>query len=395
MQNKTGQKPRLTGLAKLFKVAFDGQDLTQLGTDLLNRAQTDVNDAEALMDLSIVLQLKYQKEIALGVQAQALKIKTHYCLPAEGTPSIKLLALMAPGDITTNTPLEFLVENSSISLDMIYIGQRLPLPKTLPEHDVAFLAIGESTDTRPILEGLTKIVDQWPCPLLNQPRNILKTSREAAPDYLASVDSIVMPSSQRIGRKTLKANEIPSPPFIIRPVDSHAGRGLAKIERISDLNDYLSKVQDSKFFISPFIDYRSSDGLYRKYRVVLISGIPYACHMGISQNWMIHYLNAGMTESEEKRREEEKFMTHFDTDFALRHQKSLKSLQDTFDLDYLVIDCGEMQDGKLLIFEIDTGAVVHAMDPPDIFPYKIPQMKKVFSAFHDMLARVANDRKDL
>ncbi|MDR3631037.1 MAG: hypothetical protein P4L42_11955, partial [Desulfocapsaceae bacterium] len=55
-------------------------------------------------------------------------------------------------------------------------------------------------------------------------------------------------------------------------------------------------------------------------------------------------------------------------------------------LDYLVIDCAETRDGQLLVFELDTGAVVHAMDPVDIFPYKVPQMRKVFSAFSDMLA---------
>lgn len=383
------------GLARIFKMAFDGKDLTPLGEKLIERAQKDPENAEALMDLSIVLQLKYQKEIALGVQAQALAIKTHYQLPAEGTPTIRLLALMAPGDMTTNTPLEFLVENSSISLDMLYIGPGLPFPESLPEHDVCFLAIGESTDTRPILEELIKIAGHWPRPLLNQPRDILKTSREAAPECLASIDSIVMPSSQRVSWKRVKTGEIPSPPFIIRPVDSHAGRGLAKIDHSSEINDYLLKVQDPEFFISPFIDYRSPDGLYRKYRVVLIGGNPYACHMGVSKHWMIHYLNAGMSESCEKRREEEKFMTGFDTDFARRHQESLQALQDAFNLDYLVIDCAETPDGKLLIFEMDTGAVIHAMDPPDIFPYKIPQMKKVFSAFHEMLTRAVHGHESL
>jgi hypothetical protein len=29
--------------------------------------------------------------------------------------------------------------------------------------------------------------------------------------------------------------------------------------------------------------------------------------------------------------------------------------------------------------------IVHAMDPPDMFPYKAPQMHKVFDAFHAML----------
>ena len=41
------------------------------------------------------------------------------------------------------------------------------------------------------------------------------------------------------------------------------------------------------------------------------------------------------------------------------------------------------------MFEIDSGAVVHAMDSTEIFPYKHAQMHKVFAAFRAMLAGAA------
>ena len=56
-------------------------------------------------------------------------------------------------------------------------------------------------------------------------------------------------------------------------------------------------------------------------------------------------------------------------------------------LDYFTVDCAETRDGALLIFEADNTAVVHNMDPPDIFPYKPPQMRKIFDAFAAMLER--------
>ena len=55
-------------------------------------------------------------------------------------------------------------------------------------------------------------------------------------------------------------------------------------------------------------------------------------------------------------------------------------------LDYLVLDCAESPDGRLLVFEADTGMVVQDMDSEDIYPYKAPQMRKVFSAFQQALA---------
>lgn len=39
------------------------------------------------------------------------------------------------------------------------------------------------------------------------------------------------------------------------------------------------------------------------------------------------------------------------------------------------------------MFEAGSNMIFHSMDPPDLFPYKPPQMKKVFGAFHAMLRR--------
>ena len=53
---------------------------------------------------------------------------------------------------------------------------------------------------------------------------------------------------------------------------------------------------------------------------------------------------------------------------------------------------------SLLIFEADNTAIVHDMDPPDLFPYKAPQMRKIFDAFAAMLstapARDGSARRD-
>ncbi|MHB1100055.1 MAG: ATP-grasp domain-containing protein [Burkholderiales bacterium] len=383
METELRNKAGLMGLARLMKMAFDGEDLAPLGEALIKRADSDPLDIDALMDLSTVLQLRHNQEVALDVQAQALATKILYHLPAGGEAKIRLLAIMAPGDIATNAPLEFLVEDSDISLHMLYVGPGLPPVPPLPEHDVLFVSIGESTRTNPILEELAPVLKSWPHPVLNMPANILKTSREAAPVHLSKVAGLVMPEAKRVHRANLSS--IRDFPFIVRPVDSHGGHGLAKIDDGRQITDYLEKMSDPEFYVSPFVDYRSADGLYRKYRVALIKGHPYAAHMGISDNWMIHYANAGMDDSMKKREEEARFMKDFDEDFARRHREALKGLNEILGLDYVVLDCAETRDGKLLVFEADTGAVVHAMDPVGVFPYKAPQMKKVFAAFRDML----------
>jgi hypothetical protein len=79
------------------------------------------------------------------------------------------------------------------------------------------------------------------------------------------------------------------------------------------------------------------------------------------------------------------FFARFDDDFAARHRDALRLIARRLELEYVGIDCGETPDGELLIFEVDSGMTVHAMDPLDLFPYKQPQMQKVFRAFRQML----------
>jgi hypothetical protein len=137
--------------------------------------------------------------------------------------------------------------------------------------------------------------------------------------------------------------------------------------------------------VQPFIDYRGADGRFRKLRVALVEGRPFIVHMAVSDHWMIHYLNAGMTEDAGKRAEEAAMFERFDDGFARRHAAAFSALSAAFGLDYFAIDCAETGDGSLLVFEADIAMIIHDMDDPGIFPYKGPQMRKVFAAFRTML----------
>ncbi|WP_043353048.1 hypothetical protein [Methylobacterium sp. B1] len=85
-------------------------------------------------------------------------------------------------------------------------------------------------------------------------------------------------------------------------------------------------------------------------------------------------------------------MATFDAAFAQRHRAAFAEIHRRIGLDYLILDCAESTDGRLLIFEADTGMVVHDMDPVDLFPYKLPQMRRVFSAFQQAVRGRAETR---
>jgi hypothetical protein len=402
-EQTTDAPPVPIGLARLAKLAFDGHDLAPFADELSARALAVPPDPAALMDLSTIAQLSGRRDERLMLQMGALSIRRVYRQPSAGQGGLRLLAFMAPGDFLANTPLEFMLQDANVTLDMLYVMPGRPLPQPLPAHDVAIAAATELAENGAVLNQLASLVAAWPRPVLNAPERIARLTRDGAWALLHSVPRVVYPITMRIERMGLVAVGTGAAnianvlaldfPIIIRPVDSHAGHGLALIGDTAAIGSYLEDQAAAEFFVAPFVDYRSADGLYRKYRVALIDGRPYACHMAISRHWMIHYLNAGMMESAEKRAEEARFMAGFERDFALRHSEALAGIAERIGLDYVTMDCAETRDGRLLVFEVGNGMIVHAMDPPALFPYKAPQMRKVFAAFEAMLRNASATRR--
>ncbi len=382
----------LLGLAKIMRLAFEGNNLAELTSQLLKRIQTDSGDAAALLDLSVVLQLNAQPQLALELQAEALQEQQLFRLQSNpAAASIHLLAIMGPGEVMANTPIEFLVEETDVKVELLYLGEGIPSPSQIPDHDVAFIAVCECDQNQVLLQQLADMMQHWPRPFINKPANIARLSRNCVSKTLLHGAGrgvgIVASDAHRLTRAEVQdlARDETRFPLIARPVDSHAGDGLAKLDNVAELVTYLECQLEAEFFIAPFIDYRSDDGWFRKYRVVIIDGQPFASHMAISQNWMVHYLNADMLHNEKNRAEEARFMQSFEADFASKHRTALQEIDRLVGLDYYSMDCAETNDGQFLVFEIDSGAVVHSMDSVDIFPYKAPQMQRVFAAFRQML----------
>lgn len=393
----TPQAQPLIGLATLMTMAFQGIDMTVLGQQLLERAGH--NDADAFLDLSVLLQLQGNAETGVALQSEALAIKQHFSLvPSKPQSSLKVLAIMAPGDLMTNTPLEFIADGAGFTLELLYVSPALPMPAQVPEHDIAIVALSELDRNMDTLAMLEPIMANWPKPVLNLPADIAALGRDQICRTLQSVSGVSMPITGRLDRalldhvargELLLDHLLPEVhfPAIIRPVDSHAGKGLERLYTRHDLHAYLQAHPENDFFLSNYVDYRSEDGQFRKYRVMVMQGQPFIGHMAISDHWMVHYLNAGMAENAEKRLEEAHVMGTFDQGFGARHQAAISEIWERTGMDYFGLDCAETSDGELLIFEMGASMNVHSMDPVETYPYKRPQMRKLFRGFLQMLER--------
>lgn len=388
------------GVARLTKMAFDGVNLRPLWHQLMEQTTDDAKGAGIGLDLSIIAQLLGDKATGLAIQNEVLGYQRAYRSPcAASQPKLRLLALAAATDIGGNTPVEFLLEGSDIELVTLYVVPGTPLPP-IPEHDVAMVVVCDAYETRATLAEIERLVAYWPRPVINLPRRLAALDRDRLFPLIQDIAGVAIPMTARLTRVEVMAvaqNKIAitdvlaegAYPLVVRPVDSHAGFGLDKVDDPIALLAYLSQRPEEKFFLSRFVDYSDADGLFRKYRIVTIDGKAFACHMAIADQWKIWYLNTDMTTNAKLRAEEAAFMAGFDAGFARRHAKALEQMFQRIGLEYLTIDCAETKAGELLVFEADSAAIVHNMDPPEIFPYKPPQMRKIFEAFQKMIVRHA------
>ena len=135
----------------------------------------------------------------------ALRVQRLYRRPPArvSRDGIRLLALLAPGDFMANTPLEFLLEDSDVTLDMYYIVPGTPLTQPIPDHDVAFVAVGSTDESAAVLREIEEFRSVLAAPGAQSSGADRLLSQDGAGAGLASAPGLAVPKSARIGREIL------------------------------------------------------------------------------------------------------------------------------------------------------------------------------------------------
>lgn len=393
--------PQPTSLAQLMRRKVGGEVFKPATEALLLGLLNDPSDAASLIDVSVMMQLDGLHDEGLQAQAMALRLHRLYGCSEARKPGPCLLLFVAPGDIATNAAIEFLIEGTDIMLLKLYVAPDLPLPDLMPEHHIALTAIGEGQSNRDALGQLSRLTASWSRPVLNDPERILMLARDCLYRLFDDVPSVTMVPTIRIVRDGLRAlrdgalAEVGlAYPLTIRPLGSHGGKGFARIDCPADIDALIAISTAESFYVSRFVEYRNDDGLYRKWRIAFIGGEPLLCHKAISEHWIVHYATAQMDLHEDRRREEAAEMASFACDFCMRHEAGLRAVTERIGLDYFSIDCSELADGSLLIFEADVAAIVHDLDPVELYPYKAPNMRKLVDTFHRMVVTRSSEEAE-
>ena len=314
-------------------------------------------------------------------------------LPAGAAPARSLLRLAVPGDLQANLPIEMLLDHTTL-LHTFFIADPdavLADPvrhaAALPDVDAVLIGIAEDRRHARHLQAAGALARSIGRRVVNDAARIGSMSRDGVATILAGIREAIVPQPQSATRAALASGTVPPFPFLIRPSDSHAGRGLVRIATSNELAEHLATLDpaEATLFVTPFVETKSADGLYRKYRAVFVSGEPHPVHLAIHDDWAVWYYNAGMEHHPERRAEEARFLNDPHAVIGPRASAALSEIGRALGLDYVGLDFGVAIDGRLVVFEVETGMVVHDRDPTDLFPYKKEPIRRIRRAFETLI----------
>jgi len=259
--------------------------------------------------------------------------------------------------------------------------------KKLPAYDFVFNAVADPDAAPRAQKAAERFVRSCVKPVLNLPARVAHTLRSEAPARLDSIKDVLVPRTHRFARGSPKGDILACGfrfPLILRPAGQHGGEGTSLVRTPEELASALPSC--GAFYATEFVDYRSADGWYRKYRVIFVDRKPYPYHLAIGGRWLLHYRTADMQADAARRAEEMAFLHDPAKALGARGMAALKAIGERLDLDYAGIDFSLLRDGRILFFEANATMLVHPEDDP-LFVYKNPSVDAILAAVDKMITR--------
>ena len=313
---------------------------------------------------------------------------------AQSPFTILVLATAGEGNI----PYEHLTPSDRYSRWVWFLeyGEDWPV-ESLPDHAVVLNAIGDPDHAAPSASRVEAFRLRTAKPFLNAPLSVARTARDRLEATLEGIAGLVVPQTCKIeaAPATLKAAIAATGlayPLLVRPAGRHGGKGLVRLNAEGEL-DALAPEEKAALtgpvYVSQYRDYQSTDGYYRKYRMIFIDREPYPYHLAISSHWMVHHDSADMTHDAARLEEELAFLADPLAVLGAEAMQAITALAKRLDLDYGGVDFARLRDGRVLVFEANATMFVHPEKEDGPLARKNPSVRRITSAFQDFLARKA------
>ncbi len=195
----------------------------------------------------------------------------------------------------------------------------------------------------------------------------MKTTRDNIYQLLQGIDKLHVPKTVKIQPKspaeiydTIEKENFEFP-VIFRQAGDHGGDSTIWIEDTTE-EFYAFPLDGRDYYLTQFVDYQE-DGLYQKYRLIIIDGEVYLRHVKISDQWMVHHKTQIKNPEDLQKDISERFLDKIKPAI----QPIITEIYNQLKLDYFGIDCYIDKNMNILTFEINANMIIFLQPKVDIF----------------------------
>jgi tetratricopeptide (TPR) repeat protein len=265
----------------------------------------------------------------------------------------------------------------------------------LPPHEVVLSCVGDPDLDRgqEILDAVDAVLARTRARVVNPPARIRPTGRVSNARRLREVPGVVTASTALWSRAALAAKDAPEAlakagftwPLLVRSPGFQTGHHFEKIDAPGALAAAVAKLPGDELLVIQFIDTRSPDGQFRKYRVMFIGGQLYPLHLAVSASWKVHYFSADMAGHPEHRAEDEALLRDMPRAVGPRVVETLERIQALLGLDYGGIDFAIDARGQVVVFEANASMLIAAVGADPRWAYRAPAVARATEAVQRLL----------
>lgn len=214
--------------------------------------------------------------------------------------------------------------------------------------------VTDADENAKVLECMARLIGSYRGSILNHPKKIQQTTRDVVALRCSQIPTLRVPSVVKfrgsiseITLDKLTSSRKLNFPAIIREAGTHTGQ---TVRLVHDAGEALRHVRPSQvYYLTEFFDYKSEDGLYRKYRVFVVGSSIILRHMLVSPKWSVHAetRDSFMLQRPDLIAEETAL---FENGLSNHVTNTIQQIKEILGLDFFGIDFG-LQGRTMVLFE--------------------------------------------
>ena len=261
----------------------------------------------------------------------------------------------------------------------------------LAAYDCVLNLVSEADHSPNTLEALQLLLRGYRGRVINRPEAVMRTSREEVANMLRGIPGLLVPRALRFrgGDQDAALQAVTGAglvfPLIVRRTATHRGRTMVIVQDADEFRSAVAAEHD--YFAIEFVDYRSPDGLYRKYRIWSFGGRQVFRHLAPSDHWMVHVTrgNEFMIDRPDLIEEEMRLMERLEGAFPEPVHAIVAEIGERLGLECFGVDFGFHPDGRMVLFEANAAMSFFPLVKHPRFEFRRSLMAPAQEAFLAMI----------